>query len=399
MTFCNTANGLFMGGIFSSVGCVERTNLAAFNLGTGEVTSWNPTANNNVLALQPHGNRMFIGGEFNTISGVTRSNLASVDINSGMLLNWVPNPNAYVTSLAAWNNRLYAGGGFTNVAGFGRTNLVEFNVDNGSVTPWDPGLNRAFVRTLAVNNNRLYAGGLITMVGTEPRGRIAAFDLTPGTPTLLPWNPSLTLSGGASIEGILPVEDRVYISGRFNGVGGQPRTNIACVTASTAALLPFASSSDQPIYAMGVISNTLVVAGDFHTLGGRSQSSIGALDATTGALSSWNPRANFFGRTVRVVNGNFIVGGAFYAPTRGVAAFPASLETPSVPNASLSRHPNGNIEMTLNGTGNSRVIVATSTNLVSWENRYSVPLTNGTAQFLDSEAPSLPMRFYQVGKP
>jgi hypothetical protein len=81
---------LYVGGWFNPFGGLTRKNVAAYNISTGTVTSWNPNVNNRVNSLELKSNIIYMGGQFTTVGGVTRNLMAAVNTN-GSLNAWNPN--------------------------------------------------------------------------------------------------------------------------------------------------------------------------------------------------------------------------------------------------------------------------------------------------------------------
>jgi trimeric autotransporter adhesin len=118
---------LYVGGKFTAVNGEARTNLAAFNLASGELTDWNPAVFGwEVNQLLVVSNAVFVGGDFVAVNGLPRRNLAAVTQSSGALFNWAPNPDGIVKALAYAPNTLLVGGGFQQISGKEISNLAVF---------------------------------------------------------------------------------------------------------------------------------------------------------------------------------------------------------------------------------------------------------------------------------
>ncbi len=91
---------LYIGGSFTQVGGQSRNNAAAFNLWTGELTSWNPDVNGPVHAILAIDGAVYLGGAFTQVGGQSRSNLAAVDATNGAIFSWKPDPDGTVETLA-----------------------------------------------------------------------------------------------------------------------------------------------------------------------------------------------------------------------------------------------------------------------------------------------------------
>jgi hypothetical protein len=70
-----------------------------------------------------------------------------------------------------------------------------------------------------------------------------------------------------------------------------------------------------------------------------------------------------------------------------------------IDNQSINRLPDGRIQFGLTAPGATQAMVLGSTNLSAWEELKSVPVTNGSAVFIDDTATNYPARFYRVRVP
>src|SRR5581483_2542702 len=247
---------VFAGGLFTGLGGVARSNIAAIDNTTGQAMSWNPGANNVVRALAVSGSTVYAGGDFTQIHSASRNYIAALDVGTGKLLTWNPDANNVVRALAVSGSTVYAGGDFTEIGGQPRSRIAALSSSTGSATTWNPDADNT-VRTLVVSNSTVYAGGDFTQIGGSARNRIAAIDASSGTVT--PWNPNadwnvyaLAVSGSA-----------VYAGGYFTQIGGQPRNHIAALSASTGNATSWNANPNNTVEALAVLGNTVYVGGDF----------------------------------------------------------------------------------------------------------------------------------------
>jgi len=401
LTFSKSGDAIYMGGLFSALGGVTRTNLAAFDLESNQVTPWNPNLATRsgvpVNAIAVANNQVFVGGFFTTVGDVTRTNLAAIDQTTGSVLNWKPDPNALIYSLATWNDRLYVGGAFSSFDGNARTNFAEVDIATMTVTGWDPAI-RSFVRALAVDGDTLYAGGLFSTVSGQSRRRIAAFDLP--TQALTAWNPGIT--NGSYVSSIATAAGRVLIGGSFNVISGFNRTNFAALDAATAQVLPVVANADSFVYGVAATSNLVFIAGNFLNIAGQSRRYLAAVDLNANALANWSPNADFYVNSVQVFDNVLYPMGVFLRvggqTSRSVAAYPLSLVgTPTVVSNSMRRTVTGNVEFRFTAVGMPQATIQISTNLLNWQSHQTVPLVAGHGLF--TESANAPARFYRLSVP
>ena len=215
---------------------VNRVRLAAIDLNTFTVTSWDPRVNFRPRSLVVHNNQVYAGGEFSIVNEgqptqATRNRLASFDKVSGQVTSWNPNMDGHVFALALDGDTLYAGGQFSTVTGGARNRLAAYDLTNLSVGEgligWNPLSNASQVDGLLVHNGHLYVGGNFTEVQPGPPGNrvhIAAYSLP--TRTLDAWNPNVNV--GIRVESIAAGNGKIFFVGNFTQVdGGTGRANAA----------------------------------------------------------------------------------------------------------------------------------------------------------------------------
>jgi hypothetical protein len=179
---------VYAGGMFTSVGGQNRSNVAALDTITRRVTAWNPEADAPVRALAPAGNRVYAGGDFAIIGGQRRHRIAALDPVTGRATAWHPDDSSasgasYVTALAVYGNALYAGGYFATMGGANRNNVVALDLVTGRAMPWNADFTYCAPTMLSVQDDMLYAGGRDCIaVDNKPVAGLAALRI--GTFTL-----------------------------------------------------------------------------------------------------------------------------------------------------------------------------------------------------------------------
>ena len=330
--------GWYIGGGFSAVGGVARSNLAHIT-GTGALDpQWNPGANSAVRTLAVSGSTVYVGGDFTQLctdaagscsspgTPVDRAYLAAINTD-GTLAAWNPGANSIVLSLAVSGSTVYAGGYFTMAGGgsYGDTTrnyLAAFDT-SGALTAWNPGADNQ-VNALAVSGSTVYAGGHFTMAGggssgDTTRNHLAAFD---ASGALTAWNP------GASnvVEALAVSGSTVYAGGSFGALCTDPagscsnpgtpvaRNYLAAIN-TDGTLAAWNPGANNTVNALSVSGSTVYVGGAFTSAGGGSfgdttRNYLAAFDAS-GALTSWNPGANSTVIALAVSGSTVYAGGGF----------------------------------------------------------------------------------------
>lgn len=226
--FDGGANRVYVGGEFTLVnGATPRLNAAAFDLGTGVASPWNPGPTGQVRELEVFaGVKVHLGGDFTQINlpTVPRLYFAVVNPTNGNLQPFVANPNAPVHASFVLGADVHLGGGFSLLGnpaqGRNRAGAVDVS---GFATTWNPNVGGALVRAMVQDGAATaLLGGDFASVGAMGRNNLAQVDLVTGLP--LPWNPDVT--GGATTA-LLPTPPMVFAGGEFTFVNARPQRSFA----------------------------------------------------------------------------------------------------------------------------------------------------------------------------
>ncbi|WP_152187782.1 PKD domain-containing protein [Georgenia satyanarayanai] len=206
-----------------------------------------------VWSVAMAGNTVYAGGSFTTArpagapagqNTVARANMVAFDVTTGQLTSFAPTFNQQVRTVAVSpdNRRLYVGGQFTSVNGQTRQRIAAFDTATGALLQsFAPPLNY-HVHAIVATNTTVYVGGNFTSVGSTPRGRLAAFSAATGA--LLDWAPQVS---GGTVDAITidPQGTKVAVGGGFTALNGSsnPGYGLGMVDAVTGANLPFEANA------------------------------------------------------------------------------------------------------------------------------------------------------------
>ena|SRR5919112_282049 len=279
---------VYFAGSFTHVDGVLRNRLAAVDASTGQLTSWDPNANDAVqaLAVSSDGTRVYAGGPFTSVGGATRNRLAAIDAASGAVdPSWTPRANEAVRTIAVSGNRVYVGGRFTAVNGQARTRLAMVDATTGALDPtFAPSVND-WVRTLAVSadGTRLYAGGEFTTVNGLSRPYLAALSPATGAPDGA-WTRPTTPNG--------PVFDLQESGGRLYSAEGGPGGALTAYDPATGGRL-WRKSADGDVQALTVMGGEVYAGGHFLIFSSYNRQMFAAVDGATGVTDpTWAPSAH-----------------------------------------------------------------------------------------------------------
>jgi trimeric autotransporter adhesin len=225
---------------------------------------WQVYTSNKVNALAASGSKLYVGGNFTTIGTQSRNYLAALDVNTGSVTTWNPSPNDYVNSLLISGGTLYTGGAFILIGGQLRNRIAALDTTTGLATTWNPNANGA-VKTIMKSGATIYAGGVFTTIGGTTRNRIATIDITTGLASA--WDPN----ANDTVKAITKVGSTVYVGGTFTTIGGQTRNRIAAIDATTALATNWDPNADAAVNTLCYLDNILYVGGAFTTISGSTR--------------------------------------------------------------------------------------------------------------------------------
>ncbi len=235
-----TGNTVWVGGEFASarpagappgVDTVPRANLMAYDLATGEMTSWNPGANAQIKSIvaSPDGSRIYVSGTFTMIAGQTRHRIAAFDSATGALLPWAPYANAGISAMATSGDAVYVVGNFSSLGGSARTRIGALSASTGALLPFSAdvvGGNGVTGIVVDPAGTKVVISGSFesTNGSTNPGRGMAALDAASGAS--LPWAVnSLIRNGGtnSALTDLTSDGDSVYATGYSYQVGSEDR--------------------------------------------------------------------------------------------------------------------------------------------------------------------------------
>ena len=331
-----SGSSIYIGGNFTSVGVASRSNLASVDPVTALPSSWSPTANGPIYCMLDDLGAIIVGGNFTSIGLTTRGNLAAID-STGNATSWDPEPNADVYMLASAPGAVVAGGDFSQIGSASRSGVALID-STGAATAWDAKMQGTAHAAYTVGSSILI-GGTQTMANMVQRSHVVALDST-GAPTA--WNPG----ADGIVFGIQVNGSSVYIGGQFSQLGGQARTDLGAVDATTGLATSWNPGPDDYVESMSMVGSTIYIGGVFANVGGQPRSCIAAID-TSGTLLPWAPDAD---AKVKIIvpgpSGTMYLGGLFQnvggQPRGCIAQIDASgLATSWDPEASNPSDPHG----------------------------------------------------------
>jgi hypothetical protein len=383
--------GWYIGGDFSSVGDAPIKNLAHISPAGSVDPAFDGQVGGTVRAIivggldeegtQPDEHVVYIGGDFTQVHGVSRSRAAALN-SDGTLTTWSPTANdevnalgeAYVTlneasdpaSAKSEQSIVFVGGAFTQIGsnaspvatnGLGAVWGVKSSqpagstadpIDRGFALSWSPSLagSRPIVRAIQVGtpqvdtgntfvNVPVYAGGEFTnglvakgiKVNLAPSGTPPVRTMGSSQPSYA-WSAPATCPTGATncapvVRALALSGSTLYVGGDFKKLQDGERSYLGAlgaiehpaITSEQATLASWNPSADGSVRSLTVETHgnslpsdvTVYAAGQFGAVGGASRAGLAAI-AADGTPTGWDPKAA--GGTAHVVTAG---GGKVYA--------------------------------------------------------------------------------------
>ena len=291
-----------------------RVNLARFNSNGTLDAAFNFRVTSAVDSLVIIGNTLYIGGDFTGISKVggasaLRNRLAAIDLTSLTITSWNPNADGEIFAMAASGTTLYVGGALTFIGGATqRVGAAAFDTATAGIplTAWDPEVFDAstgpalpgLVRAVAVQGSNVYLGGKFTHVNgtTSPVQRVSVAAVDAGSAVATAWNPAVTNPAPTigEVRSIIPTASVVYLGGTFSELNGittplVSRLAIGAVSTTTGiatAWNPGTNPGFGTVDAMVRDGTTIYAGGEFTAMGGATRNHAAGIDTSTPDITS-----------------------------------------------------------------------------------------------------------------
>jgi hypothetical protein len=324
-------NIVYLGGSFTAMlpagstgsGAVTRNGVAAINLDTGALLSWNPNVTGGtVYALEPSGSsNMYIGGGFAQVGGANHKKIVEVSTSgTGAVVTAFkpPTPNKTVHGITLAGSDLYIGGAFTKMGGANKAYAAKVNATTGALnSTWSPVVDNE-VHAIAVNGTRAVLGGFFRNLNGASFIGIGAVDTNTGATLPWAWHTS-DLQTFRPFQVLRFTQDGSTLFAAGTGNGGELLSfNFADGT------LNWVSGVNGNVTDMAVLDGFVYYGGHFSGYCGMvpgnnfctvqaSRDKLVAVDEGTGALQSWHPAVNtsLGMEAMAAGDGSLTIGGQF----------------------------------------------------------------------------------------
>lgn len=286
-TVAQVGDSVVIGGNFTRVGPVTRGAAGIVDTANNTFASGFPDVVGSVSVAAPDGaGGWYLGGSFSSVGGVARTNLAQVD-PAGQVTAFDPAPNGAVLDLVTTTNGdAIVAGGFTTMAGQPARGVARLG--SGGSLVWGGNVTGGSVRALGLSadGSLVYVGGDFSQVGGTVFRRLAALDAATGAR-------NTTFAVGTPNQ---PVNDivvrgtgEVLVAGSFTAIGGTARVRLASLDGVTGSLGSLSVSINNTVNDVELddIGNVVYVAGTFGTVGGSTRNRLAGISlAGSGSVTS-----------------------------------------------------------------------------------------------------------------
>lgn len=316
---------VIIGGNFTNVAGITRSNIARLNLNGSLDASFDPEPNGETrtLALQADG-KILIGGFFTTLNGVLRNGIGRLNSDGTLDVSFNPNVTGSVYGLIPQvDGKIIVWGEFSQLDGQNLNRIGRLNRDGTLDNSFNPGSGASdsiYALALQADGKIIVGGSYFSSLAGHPcngLGRLntdGSYDTNFNNSYFGNQN-EFNLNNVYSL--IVQPDGRILVAGG-NRRGFYNFYNYALRFRSDGSLDSSfqIQSADSPIYTMALqCDGKVLVGGLFSTLNGQSRSRLARVNANGSMDSSFNPETtnpNVYGLTLQA-DGSVMVAGSFTA--------------------------------------------------------------------------------------
>ncbi len=315
---------IIIGGDFSSVQGVARTNIARLNADGTLDTSFVPAVPDGpvyALALQTDG-KIYVGGPINNFNGASRVGFARLNADGSLDTSFTLRANSIVNSFAIQpdGNVLVAGqfhalheteGGPQIL----RNRIARFSPGGIVDTTFNPNAGNIVFSVALQGDGKILLAGDFTTIGAATRNYIAR--VFPNGSLDTGFDPNVN-PGGRVNAMLVQADGNIVIAGNFSSLdpnaGGSPvaRNRIARVSPGGFVDATFDPNVDQPVLTLALQADgKILLGGHFTTVAATPRNFIARVNSD-GTLDSFDPSSDGITRALALqADGRVLAGGVF----------------------------------------------------------------------------------------
>jgi hypothetical protein len=216
---------------------------------------------------------------------------------------WGADPDGTVLAVARSGNTIYLGGTFTHVAPLTGAG-VPFDAGTGQPLSKYPKVAGYVYCVISDGVGGWFIGGRFGGVCGKPRGNLAH---VLGSGQVANWAPN----PDGDVYALALCGDKLYVGGLYTVIAGKPRSNIAAVSATKGTATSWNPGTDYRVKTILVRDRSVYIGGYFVHAGGELRLRLAELDAVTGQATGWHPDADDEVRSLAVAGDTLFAGGIF----------------------------------------------------------------------------------------
>ncbi|HEU4718243.1 MAG TPA: T9SS type A sorting domain-containing protein [Bacteroidia bacterium] len=306
-------SNVIAGGQFTAIGGYNIPFLGMLDTATGSSAFANnlpwqcsQLPNGPVRTIRTFASNIIIGGDFTALGSLNLSGLAIVKSNGVVNTSLIPLVSGKVRTMEFVNGKIFIGGTFTSVRGNPRQNLACIDTSM-SLYAWNPSANGTVNCVRTADGVNFCIGGNFSMLGTDSVYHAGFIDST-GTGTIKQWNAKIDGPVNAMLPGF---SGNVLVGGEYSGAGGVDRENLCAIPLSTLRPDSWHPLVASAISAMTVDHSDLYIAGNFAVVDQQARNGIASYDLATRTVTTFNPGVSGNVRTMDSDDTTLFIGGNF----------------------------------------------------------------------------------------
>ncbi len=271
------SGGTIIGGLFTGVAGVPRSNLARLAPDGSVDPAWAPSVHGAVrsIAVDASGN-VFVAGDVTSIDGVQRSRLAKIRPSGAVDPDWAPSVSGQKVRGVAVDGRggLIVVGSFSAIDLFTRYNVARLDAEGAGALDlsWAPEVSGASAVVVGSDGTAFVAAS----VGEPAQGMRRIARITTQGTVDADWGPSMN----DPVQSLaLGADGRLYAGGGFTSVDGLSRSRLLRMSATGGEVDP------EWVPSVPGTPNAIAVAGD-GTVHAAGRGFLATLDGSIGSSPS-----------------------------------------------------------------------------------------------------------------
>ncbi len=314
---------LIVGGVFSTLGGVARSNLARVRADGTVDPAFDTVVAGEVRAItvNPFDGAIYIGGQFTAVDGTSRLRVARLDATGTLDANWNPGTNGTVNALVfdAGAAGVIIGGAFSQAGGSSRSCLARVSAaGTGTLdATWAPGSAGCTVNRLLLDaaSSSIYAAGTFSSLGGLSRNALARLSTVGAGAGIAAFDAAVPAGSNFVFAIDRAPGGRLFVGGQFGGIGGATRSNLARLDPDTGtADAGWVRNINGFVSSLSVSASDVIVGGDFVIAGASPRTRLVRYATADGAAldANWAPQADARVESLaRRIDGAVAIGGFF----------------------------------------------------------------------------------------